>query len=366
MHVCLLLILPALLAAGCDSSHKEQKAPPPPEVVVTAAPVESREVVYTLEQVGSLEASDRAMLRSQVAAAVAAIGFKQGTKVAKGEVLVRLDDAKIQAEIRNLKARIQQLQVRLDFQAKTLERNRALLKKSAIPQHRFDQLASEVKETELAILQVQADLARQKELLTDTVMRAPFAGVVGSKNISMGDYLKVGDTVVEVVVLDPLEIGFQAPERYKSKLSLGKEVSLRVASEAEKRFKGDIFFISPTVDPKTRTFLVKARVANGQGHLNPGMFARVSLVTDVHPQARVIPWESVIQTEKETYIYLMSEGKARKTLVKLGKVTSDWAEVLAPALDAKAQVIVEGKFTAKDGVKVRLKAAQPKSSSSKQ
>ena len=349
------LVCLGILLAGCKSEKEPTKqVVKPMDVMVTTAPVENRKVVYTLEQVGDLRSGEEAMLRAQAAGAVAEMLFKQGSDVKKGDVLVRLDDAKTRAEIRNLQARIDQLKVRLAFQEKTLGRNRTLLKRSAIPQQQFDQLASEVKETELAISQVRADLARQMEMLTETVIRAPFSGVVGAKIISLGDYLKVGDQVVRVVKLDPLEIGFNVPERYKSKLSPGQEVKLKVASEPDSIFQGVIFFISPTVDVKTRTFLVKARVGNKERRLNPGMFARVSLVTDVHPGASVVPWNSVIQTENETYIYLARDGKAVKLSITLGKTTSQWAEVLKPVLKAGEAVIVEGKYAARDKGNIRV------------
>lgn len=355
----LCLLAPAL---GCSPEKKKPKAQPKSRALVVAvAPVKPQKVTYTLEQVGSLAASERATLRGQVAGAVAAVLFKEGSKVRKGEVLLRLDDVKLQADIHNLMAKIEQLQVRLSFKAKTLDRNQTLLKKKAIPQHSFDQLMSEYRETELAIAQVKADLARQRELLTYTVIRAPFGGVVGAKNLSVGDYLKVGDPMVEVVVLDPLEISFQVPERYKSKISLGHKASLRVVSEPGRDYEGVISFISPTVDVKSRSFSVKARVENPEGRLNPGMFARVSMVTEVHERAPTVPWESVIQTEKETYVYLARDGKAVKLPISLGKVTNQWAEILGVDLPAGSQVIVEGKYAAKEGSPLSLQkpAAAP-------
>ncbi len=364
----LAVLLSCLGLAGlaCQSGETKKATKPQSQTLVTTAPVAEREVVYTLEQVGSLRASERTTLRSEVAGTVSRILFTQGREVPEGRILVRLDDTKIRAEIRHMQARIEQLKVRLDFKSKTLKRNEVLLKRSAIAQHRYDELATEVKETELAISQVRAELARQQDMLADTVIRAPFAGVVGAKDISPGDYLKVGAPVVELVVLDPLEIDFLVPERYKGKLSLGQKVDLRVAAEGEHRFTGEIVFISPTVEVKTRSFLVKAKVANPERRLNPGMFARVSLVTEVHPRARVVPWASVIQTETETYLYRLDGEIARKAPIKLGRVTAEWAEVLSPPLEPGTLVLVEGKFTARDGAKVSPKKAPAPATPAKQ
>jgi RND family efflux transporter MFP subunit len=350
-----------LTSLGCDQKSetttalKTDKAEP-----VTAAPITARRVDYVLEQVGSLQSGQKATLRAQVAGVVKDILFQEGGPVQKGQLLVKLDDAKVRAEIRNLEALTKQHQTRLAFQLKTLDRNRTLRKKAAIAQHKLDELESQVKETQLAIAQAQASLARQKEILQETSIKAPFNGVVGAKNLSLGNYLKAGDPVVTVVVLDPLEISFQVPEVYKSRITLGQNVKLRVASEGERFFEGTIFFIAPMVEEKTRTFEVKARVANTKGRLNPGMFARVRLVTEVHESAATVPWGSVIQTENENYIYLLEQGKARKVTVELGKITPEWAEILQPKLSLQGQVIVEGKFRVREGGTVSLQqSAQP-------
>jgi membrane fusion protein, multidrug efflux system len=356
-----ILVSLVLLATGCDRQAPPQKPQSSKVTIVTTALVKARRVEYVLEQVGSLHSSEQATLRCQLAGTIQQILFKEGSKVKAGQVLVILDAAKVRAEIRNLEALAQQHQTRLAFQLKTLERNQTLRKKAAIAQHRLDELESQVKETQLAITQAKANLARQRELLADTVIKAPFDGVVGAKNLSIGDYLKAGDTVVTVTVLDPLEISFQVPELYKSKVSLGQKALLRVASEGEKFFQGNIFFIAPLVDERTRTFQVKARVANPDGRLNPGMFCRIRLVTEVHDQAPTVPWASVIQTEDETYLFLVQDGKAKKVPVTLGMVTADWAEIREPALTPGQQVIVEGKFNAQSGQAVKV--AQPASGS---
>lgn len=350
--VCILASL-VLLATGCEKQAPPQKTENSRATMVTTAPVTVRRVEYVLEQVGSLRSSEQATLRCQLAGTVQQILFKEGARVKAGQVLVTLDDAKVKAEIRNLEALTQQHQTRLEFQLKTLERNQALMKKAAIAQHRLDELESQVKETQLAIAQARANLARQRELLADTVIKAPFDGVVGAKNLSVGDYLKAGDAVVTILVPDPLEISFQVPEVFKSKVTLNQKVLLRVASEGETFFQGGIFFIAPLVDENTRTFQVKARVANPEGRLSPGMFARIRLVTEVHDQAPTVPWGSVIQTEDETYLYLIQDGKAKKVSVTLGMITPQWAEIVEPAITAGQTVIVEGKFSAQDGQAVK-------------
>ena len=171
-----------------------------------------------------------------------------------------MDDAKIRAEIQNLKAHINQLQIRLENKHRTLERNRPLVERNVISRQRFDDLESEIKEIKAQIIQAQAGLVRQKEFLSYTVIRAPFTGIAGARTFSVGQYLKVGEPVVHVIDLDPLEITFQVPEKFKTRLSAGHEVVLNLDPYPNRSFKGIVSFISPQVDINTRTFQVKALV----------------------------------------------------------------------------------------------------------
>jgi membrane fusion protein, multidrug efflux system len=162
---------------------------------------------------------------------------------------------------------------------------------------------------------------------------------------------------VGVVNLDPIEISFQVPEKLKNSLFPGQDVLLTVDSQPGQTFSGTIFFISPQVEVAMRSLQIKARVSNGQALLNPGMFARVQIVTDVHEDAVIVPWESVIQTEEGTFLYLVEEETARRIPVRLGMITDTWAHVLGTGLSPGQAVITEGKFAVKDGSKVLVKQA---------
>jgi len=350
-----------LFHAGCV--EKKIEAPKRPDAVpVIVGDAISRKVEYLLNQVGTLIASQQVILRSEIEGRVVEILFTEGGDVKSGDTLIKLDSAKIQAEIRNLESRINQLQIRLANKNRTLERNRPLLEKNLVSRMQFDDLQTEISETEAEIAQAQAKLALEKVLLSDTIIRAPFAGVAGERNLSIGDYLKIGDPVLTIVDLDPLEISFQVPEKYTPSLSLAQTVQLSVAPYPDRVFQGTLFFLAPEIDINTRMLLVKARVANGERLLKPGLFARVKLVTEVHENAVTVPWESIIQTENETYLYTVEEDKAHKVPIRLGQITNEWAELVESGLSPGAQVVLEGKYAVKEGVKVKV---QPRPQSSK-
>ena len=346
----ILVIFVALFVSSCDKKGKqvqqkrENKGTP-----VIIAPVESKSIDYVLYQVGTLAAAQEVMIRTEASGKVLDILFNEGTAVKKGDLLVRLDDAKIKTEIQSLQAKVGQLETRLKNREKSLERNRVLVKQNLVSQDRFDDMLTEIDEIKSQIVQTQASLNRMKETLADTVIRSPFDGICGPRNFSIGHYLRVGDPVVSIVNLNVLEIEFRVPEKYKKSLFDGQNVKLKVDAYPEKTFAGKIFFIDPEVSVGTRTFLVKARVDNTQQFLNPGMFARAELITEVHPNAVVVPWESVIQTEDETYVYTTDGKTAKKHAIVMGMVADSQVELLGTDISPGENVITEGKFAAKDG-----------------
>jgi membrane fusion protein, multidrug efflux system len=353
------LILLALPFAGCGDKKGDVVHRDPPSVSVILGEAAARRVELTLEQVGTLAASQEVTLRSEAEGRVVEVVFREGREVARGEVLVRLESEKTRAGIAALEAQTAEQNVRLQHALRTLERNRPLLEEKLISGLQFDSLETEIAAVQAQMEQTRANLAREKVRLADALIRAPFAGVAGARTLSVGDYLKVGDPVVTVVDLDPLEISFQVPERLKSKLSFGQPVALQTAAYPDREFAGKVSFIAPRVDVSTRTLQVKAQVANGEHLLNPGMFARVRLVTDVFEEAVTVPWESVIQTESETYIYVVEDEIARKVPVRLGRITPQWAQVFDSDVQPGTAVILEGKFAVRDGMKVTIRQKSP-------
>ena len=349
-----------LSLAGCGEPPQEEaprtEAPPTPVLLGEAT---ARRVEVTLEQVGTLTASQEVTLRSEAEGRVLEIAFQEGRLVRRGQVLVRLDGSKIRAGIAGYEAQIVEFNARLENLLRTLERNRPLLQKGLISRLQFDNLETEIAEARARIEQARANLVREQVRLADTEIRAPFDGTAGVRTLSPGDYLKVGDPVVQVVDLDPLEISFRVAERFKPKFSLGQRVDLQVSPYPQQTFNAEVSFIAPGVDEATRTFQVKARVENADHRLSPGLFARAVVITDIFPEAVTVPWESVIQTEQETYIYIVEGDIARKVPVRLGQVTPQWAQLLDGAPAPGTPVILEGKFASRDGAKVAPKVLVP-------
>ena len=345
-----LIFIALLSATGCKKAPEQKPEPLPP---VTVEKVMAKDIVYKLQRVGSLEAKETVMIKCEAEGRVKGIFFEEGDWVEEGKVLIKIDDAKIKTTMDQLNARLRQTETQLANSIKTLQRKEPLVSEGLVSEQDYDDLVAQIDIEKATLVEIKAQLAHNRELLDDTEVRAPFAGVTSERQISPGDFMRMGDPVVRLVQLDPLEISFQADEKYKQRLRPDQAVTLTVSAYPDRVFNGQVFFISPDIDITTRTFRVKGLVNNAEHLLNPGMFAEVTIETNTHKNALVVPWESVIQLEDEVYVYVIIDNKARKVPVTLGQVGDETAEVLGD-LEAGQFVVVEGKYALHEGMEVEI------------
>lgn len=172
-------------------------------------------------------------------------------------------------------------------------------------------------------------------------MRAPFAGVVGQRYVSLGDYVNTSTRLASLHTVNPQRASFQVPERFARSLSPGQTVTFRVAAIAGRDFTGTVDFVDPIVQLPSRTILVKARVPNPERLLQPGMFIEAHLVTAVRPKAIIIPEDAVVPVEGSSSVWVVAEGKADHRQVTLGVRTPGFVEVTS-GVKAGEQVVVGG------------------------
>lgn len=355
-YLILIFVITLICSFGCgktpETNQKDNDVTP-----VTVRKIENMDVVYHLQQVGSLEAKESVVLKAEVEMSagerVTGILFEEGDRVETGQLLVKLDDAKVRTTMDQLKARLRQLELQSANSERTLKRKQPLVKEDLISQQEFDDLKTKFEIEKNAIKEIIAELAHNQELLEDTEVRAPFPGVTSERLVSVGDFLQMGEPIVGVVQLNPLEISFRMDEKYKTRLYLNQPVIVKVAAYPDHKFSGEVFFISPDIDTSTRTFLVKGLIANEESLLNPGMFAEVSIVTETHNNALVVPWESVVQLEDEVYLYVVNNSIVKKIPIELGLIFEGTAEVLGD-LNPGQFVVTEGKYALQDGSKIKV------------
>ena len=357
-----IFLLLVILTFGCQKKESAEQTADD-ALLVTVGEVKTMDLDYRLNRVGTLETKESVTVKAEAEERVVGIFFEEGDVVEAGQLLVKLDDAKIKATINQLAARLRQLELQLANSERTLERKQPLVKEDLISKQDFDDLETKLEIEKATVEELKAQLAHNQELLKDTEVCAPFAGVTSERQVSAGDFLRIADPIVRVVQLNPLEISFRVDEQYKTHLYVNQPVEVTLAAYPEKKFSGKVYFVSPDVDITTRTFKVKGRIENEAKLLNPGMFAEVSIIAKTHNNAIVVPWESVVQLEDEVYLYVVNSNTAKKVAVKLGLIKGEIAEVFAD-LKPGQHVVIDGKYALRDGAEVKiLEKARPASNS---
>lgn len=339
-------ILPLALLAlasitGCKKPESAKNVPPPamPPTQVVAVEARREAVAESLSLVGTLTANEWIEIKAELEAAVVEIGFEEGKPVTKSQLLFRLDDSK-------LTTALAEAEVNLKLSKVNHDRAQQLLRDKTISQQEFDQLASRYES-------MQAALAVRQRELKDTKIFAPFAGVMGARTVSSGQVIKKDTVLGNLVDLNPVKVEVNVPERFLSLLKLDQTIELRVAAFPGRKFSGQVYFIAPQVDTTTRTALVKAKIANADGTLRPGMFANLDLTLQLRDAAVVVPEPAImVNADKATLYVVDKDMNAQLRPVKLGVRSAGMVEILS-GVDAGQLVIVEGVQKVRPGAKVK-------------
>ncbi len=346
MPVCRLLrcLAAALLVAapGAWAQSKEAaKDPggPPPGMPVRAVAAKLAPAVESASAVGNLRADEALMIRPEIAGRLERIAFAEGQRVQKGALLATLDAAEVRAQL-------QSSRVQAKLEAQRVERSKDLYNKSFISK---DALDVQVSNYERALAKQQEDEAK----LAKTEIRAPFSGVAGLRQVSEGAYLAAGTDIARLEKLDQLKLDFRIPEVFLAKLRPGQGVKIAVDAYPDARFGGAIFAIEPAVDEQTRTVLVRARIANSELKLRPGMFARVQVELGVREKAVWVPEEAIVPRGRESFVFRVVGGKADLVKVQTGLRKVGEVEI-TQGLAAGELVITEGTQKIGPGAPVSL------------
>ncbi len=315
----------------------------PPAMPVEAAAARTDTVIDAILATGQIEALQSIELKPDIEGRLVRILVREGTPVARGTPLFKIDDAE-------LKAQVAQATADRDLARQSLARTRELLGQKASSQ-------AELERAEATMRSNEAQLERLKVRLDRTLVRAPFAGVVGQRFVSLGDYVTSDTRLASLQTVSPQRASFQVPERYAEQLKVGQQVSFRVASLPGRQFTGKVDFIDPVVQLPGRTIMVKAQVPNPRRELQAGMFIEARLATDIRPNAVVIPEDAVLPLQGSNFVWVVNGGKATRRQVELGVRTPGFVEVKNGVENAE-QVVVGGQERLAEGAPVQAKLVE--------
>jgi membrane fusion protein (multidrug efflux system) len=363
-HIAGVLVL--LVAVGSLSYLAGSRKAPPSTAQPAATPtkgagggapagiaVEARSPeVVTLPQsittVGSLRSDEAVIVRPEIAGRVSEIAFQEGQRVTRGQVLVRLDDSVQKADFERARAN-------LTLSRSKYERAVDLRAKGFISGQAKDEA-----ENNLKVAQADAELAAAR--LAKTEVRAPFGGIIGLRSVSMGDYVKEGQDMVNLEEIDPLKVDFRVPEVFLAQVKAGQVLQITMDALPDRTWPGQVYAINPLVDANGRAIAIRAQVPNRDGRLRPGMFARVRLLTSEARDSLMIPEESIFPVGDDKYVYKVVDGRAQRQKVDIGLRRDGKVEILG-GLAAADTVVTAGIVKLRDGAVVRVAgapaAAQP-------
>jgi membrane fusion protein (multidrug efflux system) len=287
------LAQPAKDAARKDGGAAAVKSGPP-AMPVKAVAAKTAPAVDEAGAVGSLRADEAVTIRPEIAGRIAEIRFSEGQNVARGAVLVRLDQSELAAVAASSRA-----QLRLEEQK--MERAEDLQKKGFISQQGLD-------DQKTSLARARAKLAEDEARLARTEMRASFAGVAGLRQVSEGQYVAAGTDIARLEKIDQLKLDFRVPEALIARVRPGQPVRVLVDAYRDKAFSGSVYAIEPGIDDQTRTILLRARVANADLQLRPGMFARVQVQLGVREKAVWIPEAAIVPRGQDSYVFQVIPG----------------------------------------------------------
>ena len=308
-----------LVLAACSASAPGGPGGPPgggmPPMTVEVAKVEAQPLASGFETVGSLRADESVVVRPEVAGRIVKIHFAEGSHVAAGQALFSLDDSQAAASVNEAAANLKNSQ-------RVVDRAKDLVAQKLISQSDADKA--------LAQLDVdRARLASARAALAKMTLSAPFAGQIGLRSVSVGEFVNVGQDLVTLVQLDPIEADFSVPETLLSRESRGQKLSLQVDAFPGQSFEGQVLAIDPVVDPNSRSLRLRAQIANHDSRLMPGQFARLQLASSGDgADALLIPEQALMQDGDSRYVYTVVNGKAKKIVVKTGRRVPGQIEVI--------------------------------------
>ncbi|HVE17297.1 MAG TPA: efflux RND transporter periplasmic adaptor subunit, partial [Chthoniobacterales bacterium] len=289
-----------------------------PPTAVTTIVVKEDVWQPTLNAVGTVQAVNGVIVSTDLPGIVEKITFESGTQVKQGDPLVKLDTKQEEAQLKSSEARLQ-------LSRSNLDRQKGLLQKRVSSQSDYDAADAEFKESEASVAEIKATIERK-------LIRAPFSGTLGIRQVNLGQYLKSGDPVVPLQSLDPIYVNFSLPQQRLKDIAVGRDVQVRADGVPDEIFKGKVTSINSVVDEATRNVLVQATLSNEAQKLRPGMFVTADLMLPTQEKVLSLPASAINYAPYGDSIFVLEkmkdeEGKeydgVRQEIVQLGASRGD-------------------------------------------
>jgi RND family efflux transporter MFP subunit len=390
--VAILVFATGLISAcGTAKGESDAKSNEPAPMSVSVASATEQPITRFLRVTGTLAAEEEAEVAAEVQGRVIATPVERGTRVAEGADLIRVSPAEAQAQAAEAEANAAQLEGRLGLGEGTeleidrvpevanaraqltlatgdFDRAKLLFEKQLLSKADFDQKSAQAevarRQFEIArngamqqyqaLLAARARVVLARKALADTVVKAPFAGVVGQRLVSVGDYVQRGTKVASVLRTNPLRVQLTVPEQYSAEVAVGRSVSFEVDASPGQKFTGQVRYVSPALETNSRTLVVEAVVPNDAGALKPGSFA-TALIEQANRSPGILTPAAAVRTVAGTSrVFVVSGDKVEERIVTVGQTVGDLIEITT-GLEAGEKVATSNVAQLADGAPVAAK-----------
>jgi len=275
--------------------------------------IQPRELSDLYNSTGSLMPDEQVELAFETSGKIVGINFTEGTRVKKGDLLAKINDKPLQAQLEKLTAQ-KKLTEDKEF------RQRSLLDKDAISKESYDQIVTELQT-------IQADINLVLARISETELRAPFDGIIGLRYVSEGSYTNPSTKIARLVKISPIKLQFSIPERYADQVKIGYPVSFTVDG-VNQVFKAEVYAIDPQIEEDTRTIVIRALYPNRKEELKSGRFASVTLLLSKIENTISIPTEALIPEMEGETVFVYKKGKASSVKVETGLRTESQIQIV--------------------------------------
>ena len=307
-------------------------------VPVKVAETKVAEFKDVIAAIGSARANEQVLITSKQADLVEEVAFQDGDIVEKGAILVKLNNQEERAKVNELEANLAESVAQLN-------RYQDLLKKKATS-------TSQVDEQEAKTKAIAAQLASAKTKLNDLVIKAPFDGVLGFREISVGAYVKSGDVITSLDDLSVVKVDFSVPERFYTAVIVGQSIEATNSAYQNTVFTGKVTSVDPRIDNATRMVKVRAEIPNQDYRLRAGMLLSINVERSVE-QVLQVPESAIIPIEDKHFVFIIVDGKAQRKEVVTGRRKPGIVEVVSGLVDGEP-VVIEGALKLRDGTSVSV------------
>lgn len=335
------IVLFSVVFDACKGKPETPKPKASPPTVVDVLIASSQSISNTVEANGTVVADEYVELHPEIAGRLTYLNVPEGKRIAQGTVIARINDA-------DLKATLQKSKVQLDLAQTTEQRYKKLLDVNGINQSDYDAIVNQVNS-------LRADMDYTQTLIDKTVIRAPFSGTVGLRQVSPGAFVTTSTVLATIQQVDKIKVDFTLPEEYSNIIHIGSSVEVEVDAAKKLRQKATIIATEPQVNQSTRNLRVRAQLANNSA--NPGAFVKVYINASVDKKAIMVPTNAIIPDDKNNQLILVKKGKATVVNVQTGIREANNVEVVK-GIDVGDSVVVTGVLFARPNSPLKVRGVK--------